>query len=502
MSEEEESTYFEIFKEPIPKELPPKTITFVIDPTLRDIWTRCGYRDPEMAIETNRLDIALTKTYLEFMAEAAGKFDELIHKIHDHKKEFQRLKKVYGDTTSKLEVSDHLTLLEQENLTNREIEKLHKKYAPRVELLQKLYWKCKKHFDKLGIEDDARGDYKELGNTDYSQERVDGFKDMLASLKREESNRFNIYKSCEKSIRSISQEIDEPLSDQVVFVLANELVDTDSIKVLTEASEDLMALKIQRYQEYDDLVAKVQRSYSVLLIPPEDQVKISNTPTRGAISTLRAEWKRLQDYQNENRDLLIDKFQDEIDHICDEMRVPIKLRPKYIGNNQDEKLDFLETTLQSLRERLAKTQPIIELLTQIEEIKEMVIPKTTDSQNPNISQQLIDHQIQQKIDTEIRPLEKQLLALLIEFRKDNGFDFQFEGVTYIDTLSQTYLADDTEKFGTTVLDHKTPAMKTVKIPTTSPRATSYMNQKSPKKYVSKRSLYTPKRTKKKPLFEE
>lgn len=512
MSEEEEvSTYFEIYKEPLPKELPPKTISFIINPTLNDIWTRLGYRDPEKASETNKLDIALTEAYLKFMADTVNKFDETIHNIHDHKKEFQRLKKIYGDKNSKLEVSDHLTLIEQENLTNQAIEKLHKKYAPRLELLKTLCSKCKKHFDKLGIEEDARGDYNELGDTDYSQERVEGFKQTLASLKKEESNRFNTYMSCEKSIRSISKELDEPLSDQVTFVLANELVDTDSLTVLTQASEDLTALKMQRYKELDELIEKVQLLYRILMIQPEDQLEIFRstdgsrkpiTPTLKVLDSLKSELKQLQAVKNENRKALIDRFQEEIDQICDKMRVPEKLRPRYVGLNLDEKLDFMEATASSMRDRLAKTGPIIEILSQIEEVKNKKFPKSSDTNNPNISQRLIDQHMQKQIDSELRPLEKELLQLLLQFRKENGFDFQFEGVTYIDTLSQTYLADDSEKFGTTVLDRRTPVSQKTKMPTTSQRATSYLTtNKSPKKYVSKKSPYTPK-NRRKPLFEE
>ena len=199
--------------------------------------------------------------------------------------------------------------------------------------------------------------------------------------------------------------------------------------------------------------------------------------------------------------MLIDKYQEEIDQICDEMRVPAKLRPKYVGSNLDEKLDFMQKTAFSMRERLSKTQPIIELLTQIEEVKHTAVPRSPDTHNPNISQQLLDQHVQNQINAQLRPLEKHLLGLLLQFRKENGFDFQFEGVTYIDTLSQTYLADDTEKFGTTVLDKKTPIAQKTTIPTTSPRATSYMTTRSPKKYVSKKSPYTPRKTRK-PLFEE
>lgn len=184
------------------------------------------------------------------------------------------------------------------------------------------------------------------------------------------------------------------------------------------------------------------------------------------------------------------------------MRVPEKLRPRYVGLNLDEKLDFMEATASSMRDRLAKTEPIIEILSQIEEVKNKKFPKSSDTNNPNISQQLIDQHMQKQIDSELRPLEKELLQLLLQFRKENGFDFQFEGVTYIDTLSQTYLADDSEKFGTTVLDRRTPVSQKTKMPTTSPRATSYLTtNKSPKKYVSKKSPYTPK-TRRKPLFEE
>lgn len=521
MSEEEESTYFDIYKEPLPKELPPKTITFIINPTLNDIWTRLGYRDPDIAIETNKLDIALTKTYLEFMADAAGKFDETIHKIHDHKKEFQRVKKLYGDKNSKLEVSDHLSLIDQERLTNREIEKLHNKYAPRLEVLKKLCQKCRKHFDKLGIEEEARGDYNELGNTDYTQERVEGFKKMLNSLKREESNRVNIFNSCEKSIRSISEELNEPLSQEIDFVLTNKLYDNDSISALTQASEDLTALKIKRYQEYDELVGKVQHLYSVLMIQPEDQLKLPEkpTPTSEILNQLRKELDSLEKAKDENREALIAKFQEEIDQLCDEMRVPEKLRPKYVGFNLDDKLDFMEREASSMRERRAKTQPIIEVLSAIEEVKSRLPAEVFEQKEeedeedddkkkyrkkyPNISHQLdskvLDQHVQMQIDTELLPLEKKLLDLLLQFRKENGYDFQFEGVTYIDTLSQIYLADDSDKFGTTVLDRKTPVVRKAKIPATSPRATTYT--RSPKKYVSKKSPYTPRKTKK-PLFEE
>ena len=214
---------------------------------------------------------------------------------------------------------------------------------------------------------------------------------------------------------------------------------------------------------------------------------------------VQSEIQRLEEYKIENRDELIDQFQEEIDKICDEMRVPLKLRPKYFGNNPDEKLDFMQKTASSMRERYAKSQPIIELLTQIENIKQSIAPQTTEALNPNISQQVINQRNQERINDEVRPLEKQLLVLLLEFRKENGFDFQFEGVTYIDTLSQTFLADDIEKFGATVLEHKTPETKKKRIPATSPRRTTYMSPKSPKKYVSKQSPYTPK---KRILFEE
>ncbi|OHS92696.1 hypothetical protein TRFO_40983 [Tritrichomonas foetus] len=484
----DEDDYFILDREPVPKELPPKTITFIIDPSLSRIWTRIGYKDPDVAAETNKLDIALTKTYLEFIAQASSKCDEINKVIYQRKKDFNRLKKLYNDDKTKLDINDQIPLGEQENIIAREIENMTKKYAPRVALLRELHRKCKNHFDKLAVEDSERGEYIEVGTTDYSQERVERFKKILIALKKEEANRVNIYRSCEKSIKAISKELEEPLSDQVVFIFANELVDTDSIQALTQASEDLTELKINRYKEYDQLVKSLQHLYKILQVPPDEQIDIPPKPTRIAIDLLRTENDLRQQTVTENLELLIDQFQTEIKLICDEMHIPDKLRPKYVGDDLDEKLQFLEKAVKTLRYRLSKTQPIIELLSKIEEIKQTPSPKIMKSKNPHITQQLLDKQNQEKINIELPPLERKLLELLIEFRYENGFDFQFEGVTYIDTLSQTYLANDDDKFGKTVLEHKSPTPSPTPSPTKSPR------QQSAKKYTPKKSPYSPKKT--------
>ena len=485
MTEDEE--YFSFEQEPVPTDLPPKTITFLIDPSLTRIWRRIGLKEPEVQNETTSLAICLTKAYLEFIARASSRCDDMNRDIHSKKKEFARLKKVFGDTTMKLDVNDDLPLKEQENITNREIENINKKYAPRVQVLKELHLKCKHHFDKLVVDDSDRGEFKELGDTDYTQERVERFKKMLMALKKEEANRVNIYRSCEKSIKEISKELQEPLSDQVVLIFANELVDTDSIQALTKAAEDLAKLKLERHKEYEQLIKSVQHYYSLLQVPPEDQVDIPPRPTRDAIELLRAEKDLRSHTVNERMADLIFQYQSEINDICDKMHVPEKLRPKYIGNNPTEQLDFLEASAKSMRYRLAKTQPIIALLTQIEEIKRTPSPRANKTGTPNISQQFLDKQTQEKIDIDLPPLEKKLLELLLEFRRENGFDFQFEGVTYIDTLSQAYMADDDDKFGKTVLDHKSPAPKNT--PRKSPAPTS-----SPYRYTPKRSPYTPQKS--------
>ena len=95
MTEDEE--YFSFEQEPVPTDLPPKTITFLIDPSLTRIWRRIGLKEPEVQNETTSLAICLTKAYLEFIARASSRCDDMNRDIHSKKKEFARLKKVFGD---------------------------------------------------------------------------------------------------------------------------------------------------------------------------------------------------------------------------------------------------------------------------------------------------------------------------------------------------------------------------------------------------------------------
>lgn len=491
MSNEENTSYFDLNVE-VPNELPEKTISFIIDQNLEKIWTKIGYDHPQIVIETNKLEMALMKAYLTFIAEASDKWNNLHYQIHESKKQFAKLKKAYGDVTSKVFINDDLPLVKQEEIIAEAIEKLNKKYELRVRRLNELQAQCKVLFDKLGIDDSDRGQYQEVGTEDLTQRRVDDFVNMLDTLKQEEANRVNIYKSCQNTIQTISSELDEPLSDTVIFIFANELVDSDSIQVLTKSSDELLELKKQRYEEYDELVKSVQNYYRALEISPDEQMDIPEYPTRQALEDLENENGALQDMFSEKQIELIDTYKKEIEEVCNEMHVPEKLHPKYLGKDSDTlaKLEFYRSQLNSMRMKRAKVGPIIELINQIEEIKNTKPPSTPASPNPHKTQKMLEHRNQEKISIQLPPLERRLLELLLDFRKENGFDFEFNGITYIDTISQTYLAQDESKFGKTVLTHKSPAPKTIKNMTLSPKS---QLQPSPKKYVAKRSPYTPKK---------
>lgn len=457
-------------------------ITFKIDPHLESLWNQIGFDEIRKSSETQRLEQVLYDSYYGFVRETSEEADKRRQELSDSQKELQRLQRIFGDTEV-FEIDPTKTLIEQKADTDAAIDVINKRYKTRMSQFVKLHQRINEYCESLGITPEDRGEFAELGDSDFTQERLERFKEKYVELQREEKRRRNLLSSLQYNIQEHTEAMHEEIPEREEQIILKQSIITEDLGILNQYLEELEELKGDRTKEVVRLNNEIYHIYNVLHTPKEDRIEKRYDPTRENLDTLAKEVEFLRDEYNSKLPQMIEDVKLEILEMCEILRIPDEQRPHYDGDDMESELSYYEHEHSILSIKVASVRPIIDLIDEIEELKNRPdLDESLEAAESNIEKKQIEEIANDEYQFKIQILERQLLLMLIDFKNEYGYDFEVKGVPYISTLSTVPISNE-ETLGESSLDthmrHVEPQPDLYLSPKKSPR-------KSPTKSPQKR----------------
>lgn len=416
-----------------------KLITFKIDPNLDRMWRMIGLNQTERMREIQDIELNLYQTYQNCMAKTSERLEELRQELRESQEEFHRVQKIYNDTTSQLQVNSSLSLQEQIKETKESIQEIYVKYRPRHQELERLFQRLNDLFTRLGLSPEERGEFGEIGNEDFTEERISRFKQRIQTLDDLIEQRENLFASLESRINTLNSELQEEESEDIKEILLQESISDSSLQRLQDEETRLEELKAHRREESEELIKEIQHYYLIFAVDPSDQIETQTDLSENTLNKLRDEVEFLRENRETRIPQVLKGLTREIHNICEQLKIPLRHRPKYQGKNVEEEIIFLTEKLEELKKDQISMQPIIEVISQIETDKDLLSKSSNVStRERGSSRRLIEEdKARRKAREELPRLEKKLLQYLVEFKEKHGYDFEFNGVNY----SRAYVND-------------------------------------------------------------
>lgn len=398
-------------------------ISFKIEPNLDRMWRAMGISKEEREEEIEKLEEALFACYEGFIAEVAVVFEEQRDQLRQVQDEFRKTKQIFGDTHYVLPTKAQLSIREQIAMVRRAISDLTEMYESRIDEFNAIHEKLTLLFDELGIED--RGEFADVGGTDLSNERLLRFKQMATTLENDKIQRETLFNSLKSRIEDLLEELCEEATEEVQEVLRSGALTNDAMKLLNEALDLLEELRTERETEMDALNNEIEELYLILAVDPSDRIERPTQKTQTALEMLRDEAEFLREQKDTRLPQVIKGLLKEINKICDQLRIPARMRPRFGGGgSKEEEAAFLREKLDELREKKIQSQPIINVIIQIESCKNIL-----DRPAPTDRRKFAEEEREKKKARDRLPkFEQKLLELLLQFKETNGYDFEFNGV--------------------------------------------------------------------------
>ena len=414
-----------------------RLISFKIDPSLDKLWTAMGLTQVEKAEESKKLEQELLKAYQNFIAETTSSCEDLRSELREALLEFQHVQIVFGDTSPQPILNPKTSLRDQVNEVYEMIDEIKYRYQDRIQAFDEVYETLQEQYRILRVGEENQGEFAQVGEEDLTKERLDRFRQMAKNLDHELDQRTKLFDTLASELTAILNDVQEFPSDRVQEILDEKYVDNESITLLKDTVRKYKNMKENNMEQIQELWTKIEHLYDLLDIKGKDQIQKPQNPSVEAVDTLNLEIQNLQEQADARVPVVAKQLNQQIKDICEELRMPKKMRPKYTGSNQEEEVLYLKRELKKLQETQIKTQPIIDIISELETLKNA---QTQDSkQSSSLSQtretgragnrRLTAEEKNRKMAREKIPqLEQKLLKLLVQYREENGYDFEFDGI--------------------------------------------------------------------------
>jgi hypothetical protein len=420
-----------------------KLITIRVDPNLDRMWRYLGFSSQERLSELQKLEVALFDRYQSFMAETNSFVEDLRNQLRQAQADFKRTQQVYGDTTATMPLKPSQPLRDQIASTQRARAELVQTYQGRTQELEKLHREATRLFDLLGVDACDRGEFAQVGDSDITVERVGRFKETIKGLKADRDQRMTLHASLKARAVELLEELAEAPSDELQSILDERLITNRAIQVLGESIDSLEDLKARRSAEIESLSAEIEHLYAVMVVRATDRVAKQTEKTQAVVDLLRQEAEFLREQRDVRLPQVITSAKNEITKLCDDLRIPPKMRPKFTGGDAEAEAAFLTEQVQELKQKKIQCQPIFDIMSQIESCRDSITRRHSRGQGAKRGVKgAVDEDRAKRQAKELPRLEQKLLALLLQFKQQNGYEFEFYGVSGTQSLTAFELPDD------------------------------------------------------------
>ncbi|KAH0789634.1 hypothetical protein GPJ56_006136 [Histomonas meleagridis] len=425
---------------------------------ISSIWQSIGYSEEEILQEKEKLSKVIQSAIEDYQNQLSQTYEQMKNQVSEKRDEYKQALQAFGlsEEAVKAKVSKCLTLTIKESLSNlnNEYSMFIKQHAEMLDKFKSVQKQINELFDQLEIED--RGEFKEIGKSDFSKERLSRYEAKISQLNSEISTRKNQFQTLEKEIRSISREIEEEIPPSILTILTQKKVSVQSINELHDHKDILLQTREQYQAEYQDKLKTLQKLWNILDIPQKERdsfVKTLKTVGKKTLSKIDTLINDLKGLRESKLPQIIKTQQEEISKLEKELHLSeeeIEENP-IDPENINDFYDWLDQRYETLSQKAKELKPVIELIKQREDLvqqNEQLMEENKKTKDPKNQKKPIDQkqvakneQMCRRIKSLLPRIEKKLMLALVEYKSRKGAAFLWDGKPYEDQLAHIKLSN-------------------------------------------------------------
>jgi protein regulator of cytokinesis 1 len=360
--------------------------------------------------------------------------------------------KAFGMSESEIEETisqsiQNVPLVQQLELAKHCYESFRSVCADRIQTLENLTRIANGFFDRLGTSQHDRGEFSEVGDIDFSRERIERFRGKIQDLKHEIESRTKELESIHGQVTTLLNELGIVLSDDQQRVIGSKSLDPQTVadsKVVLESLEEAKQRRVEQVKQFAVEITHLWDLLNVDDVERGDFLRSHSTISIDVIESCSAEVVRLGQLRDERLPCLIQKHKAEAEDLWNKLHIAPESRPRFQGGTLVAEFRFFETELSRLKELTAALHPLLNIIGEREEIihEYLAVSQSTNdaqrllSRERGSSQQLMREERARRRYTKVLPrVEKKLIAMLKEHKAAKGTDFEWDGRPYVEKLS-------------------------------------------------------------------
>lgn len=463
---------------------------------VKKMWKSIGLSDDECQSEQLELNNMMFNAILKYQEKIGTREmnmkEEVATAINNYAELMQAFGKSQDDVTEAIAASMGSSLMETMTKTASAHGQFQEQHKDKINTLIRLHCDCASLYDRLEIAQEDRGEFAVVGNSDFTDARIQKFRETCGALQSAVDERLRTLQTHRTNIAELSAILEETTPDVDEFNVSKAAL-TNAV----ECEAKLATMKAMREDEIAKKKTELVTLWNVLGIRVAEKhafTKQFKTLGAAVVQAYANEIDRLSQMKQERLPEIVEAQKAKIVELEAEM---------HLGDDQRQNLDIqcaslteaydiFEAKLEVVQRAHVTAKPIVDLITQrvallteVEQLAEAArVVEAAIKKKQTVDQKKVnkDEQSRRRIRALLPRLEKKLLILLIEHNVVNESDFLWDGSAYITELEHIKLSDSELRSAKT-----DPRKKSV---CTSRRVSqmSTVSARGPEKSITRRSL--------------
>lgn len=422
---------------------------------ISDIWEKIGYDADEKEEEQKKIDMALIDALLIYQEKLGEAYYGVKSKIDVVCNDYGNLMRAFGHDEAHIEQAIAATQVGslKEILANatHAFESFKECHKAKIDHIVQLHSECFALYEKLEIPTENRGEFDCLGDSDYTDARIERFAQELGRLHMALNERKKKLKELQDESDKLSKHLEiefTPMNDDDVS--------SANMRQAEEALNGFNKMKAMREEAIEKKKAEITKLWNILDVPTAQRRKFTakfKTIGASVIQAYTDEIEKLCAKRQENLPDIVKQQMEKIQDLEKQMHTPPEACEtlEFDESDLNKVYEVLDEKLDRVQKRYTAMKPFLELIEQRKELMdetkklddrakkvELLIKKKKDVDQKQITK---DEQARRRIKSVLPRLEKKLLIMLIEYKTANGSDFMWDGAEYITQLEHIKLSD-------------------------------------------------------------
>ena len=419
-------------------------------------WDELGLELEQRNCDIDSIKSEINKIVNNYLETLNSKCESTKEEIEEIKASQRKAMKAFGISEDEIQQTlfsiQPINLLQQLSAAKVSYENFKALCADRLKKFETIVHVAGQLFDTLGTPINERGEFNEIGETDYSRERLDRFKCKVEELKQEIEKRKETVAEIRKDIDKVQKEICFKLTNEEKEVYASTGVSSDIIEKNKALLEKLKAAREERVATLNALAVRMLHLWCLLEVPEAKRtefVKKYATISDEALAACQDEIAKLEKERDEKLPSLMQQQKEELESLYATLHISVEGRMIFDDDCTDkqkieEQFQQLENEIIRLKDIAVEIHPILVTIQELEEIEKNYEevqkehdPKSYTSRDRSCALQLMKEEKARRRYKVIRPkVQKKLIGLLTKYKEEKGVDFEWDGYPYIEKLQE------------------------------------------------------------------